>query len=135
MFKCFVKLLAFLVLMVPAFVFAQNVVDSERPWLKPPDEKRAYVYIKNDHTRSAKLSMWNKRGTQVGEYWVIQPGQSGYLSESGKKVAVSSEYTFRVGDNPGEVAVGEVSERHGKTWNVSVKKIWRATHQPIQQGK
>lgn len=124
---------AILLLMVSTIVYAGNAVDSEKPWLKPPDEKRAYVFIKNDYSASVKLSMWNKRGAQVGEYWVLLPGQSGYLTESGQKVAVSGEYTLKVGNDPGEAEVAEVSERHGKTWNVSVKKVWRETHKLIRQ--
>jgi hypothetical protein len=135
MYKVFATAIAFSALMVSTMSHAQNVVDSERPWLKPADDKRAYVFIKNDYSKPIKLSMWNKRGTQVGDYWVLRPGQSGYLSEGGHKVAVSAEYTLKVGDDPGEIPVADVSDRHGKTWNVSVRRIWMATHQMIKQGK
>jgi len=101
--------------------------------MKPPDDKRACVYIKNDYSKTVKLSMWTKRGAQVGEFWALAPGQAGYLAEGGQKVTASPEYVIKVGDDPGEVELAVVADRKGKTWNVSVKKVWSATHKAISQ--
>jgi len=133
MYKRFASYIAFVVLMVSACAYAQNDVESDRPWLKPPDLKRAWVYIKNDYTNTVKLTMWTKRGVQIGAAWALAPGQGGYLTESGQKITASPEYVLKVGDDPGEVEVQAVSERHGQTWNVSVRKVWMATHQRIDQ--
>jgi hypothetical protein len=126
---------ALLMFLASNCAFAQNDVEADKPWLKAPDDLRAWVYIKNDYTNTIKLTMWTKRGAQVGDSWALAPGQAGYLAEAGQKVTAAPEYVIKVGNDPGEVAVFAVSERHGKTWNVSVRRIWQATHQPIDQQK
>jgi hypothetical protein len=131
----FARFIALLLFMASSSVFAQNQVDDGKPWLKAPDTQRAWVYIKNDYTNTIKLTMWTKRGAQVGDAWVLEPGKAGYLVEGSQKITASPEYVIKVGDDPGEVALYTVSERHGQTWNVSVRKIWLATHQKIEQQK
>jgi hypothetical protein len=131
MFKRFASHAAALLFMVPVLVLAQqNDVESDsgKRWLRPPDERHAYVRISNNWRDTVKLTLWTRRGTQVGEYWTIRPGQSGFLKESGQRITASPEYIIKVGDDQVSTSVGAVGQRRGDTWYLQVTDIWRMSH-------
>lgn len=116
---------------LPVLAAAQNDMDSdsEKRWLRPPDERRAYVKVTNDWRDTVRLTMWTRRGTQIGDSWVIRPGQSGLLREGGQKITAQGEYGIRVGDDPGIALVQDVGQRQGSTWYINVRDVWRVTHE------
>ncbi|HOB63155.1 MAG TPA: hypothetical protein PKI41_13700 [Candidatus Competibacteraceae bacterium] len=103
---------------------------DERRWLQPPDPsmQRGYVRVTNDWRDTVKLTMWTKRGTQIGSYWALRPGESSYLLESGQRITARPEYNIRVGDDWGSVELGRVGRFYNNRWQVNVRDIWRATH-------
>lgn len=116
---------------LPLLATAQQDLESDRDrrWLQPPDHRRAYVKVTNDWRDTIRLTMWTKRGTQIGDAWTIRPGQDGYLREGGKRITALPEYSLRVGNDPGATYVETVGKRRGDTWYISVRDVWRATHQ------
>lgn len=103
---------------------------DERRWLQPPDPsaQRGYVRVTNDWRDTVRLTMWTKRGMQIGSYWVLRPGESSYLLESGQRITARPEYNIRVGDDWGSVELGRVGRFYNDKWQVNVRDIWRATH-------
>jgi hypothetical protein len=137
-----------LALLMPSAVFAQNPLnqflnealhqlepDSEKRWLRPPDERRAYVKITNDWRDTVRLTMWTKRGTQIGSAWTIRSGQAGYLKEDRQRITATEDYSIRVGDDSTAIPVGRVGERRDDVWYVTVRDIWRATHRHGRGGR
>lgn len=125
-------------LFVPLLLLAQNSLAQnatepgfdERRWLQPPDPsaQRGYVRVTNDWRDTVKLTMWTRRGMQIGSYWVLRPGESSYLLESGQRITARPEYNIRVGDDWGAVELGRVGRFYNNKWQVNVRDIWRATH-------
>jgi len=117
-------------LMTPTVLCAWHNLDpdSERRWLRPPNEWRAYVKITNDWRDAVRLSMWTRRGTQIGSFWTIRSGQSGYLKDGGERLTATQDYNIRVGDAPEVTRLGDVGERRGDVWYINVRDVWQATH-------
>ena len=132
MLKRFASHVAVLLLMVPVLVLAQQQNEFEQDrgkrWLRPPDERHAFVRITNNWRDTVKLTIWTRRGAQIGEYWTIEPGRSGFLKESGQRITASADYIIKVGDDQAATSVGEVGQRRGDTWHIQVTDIWRRSH-------
>jgi len=136
-----------LALLMPPSLFAQNQLeqvfdalhqlapDSEKHWLKPPDQRRAYVKVTNDWRDTVRLSMWTRRGTQIGSSWTIRSGRTGYLKEDRQRITATEDYNIRVGDNAAAATVGDVGERRGDVWHINVRDVWRATHRQGRGGR
>jgi hypothetical protein len=132
--------LASLALLLPGLVLAQsdlgNLINTfrqletgtERHWLSPPNERRAYVEIANDWRDTVRLTMWTKRGERIGSAWTIRSGQTGLLKDEGHRITATADYNIRVGDDPATTSVGDVGERRGDMWHIRVRDIWQATH-------
>jgi hypothetical protein len=136
----FFLIAATLTLLTPSLLFARNLLeqfvdtvqqveqDSEKRWLRPPDERRAYVKITNDWRDTIQVTMWTRRGTQIGSSWTIRSGRAGYLKEGGERITATEDYNIRVGDDPTAARVGDVGERRGDAWYINVRDVYRATH-------
>ena len=62
--------------------------------------------------------------------WTIPQGQSAVLaSEDGRSMRVGGNDKIKVGDDWGRVDIRTVGQLQSGIWNVSVREIWRATHQ------
>jgi hypothetical protein len=136
MSKRVLSVLASMMLMVPLWVFAQGnvVIPDDPPSMgpyAPPDasRERGYIRVTNDWRDVVKITVWTRRGRQIGDYWTINPGQSVFLAgEGGQRITARPEYTIRVGDDWGSVEIGQIGYLRGDKWYINVRDVWRATH-------
>jgi len=96
---------------------------------------RGDIQVTNDWDNTVRVTLWKQRGEQISrQRWTIQPGQSTLLGdERGRSIRVRSDDKIKVGEDWGRVAIGTVGQlqgnTQGNTWYVSVRDVWRATHE------
>ena len=114
-------MLAAVLLLVPLMGLAQE----GRRW------SRGAVLVTNDWDNPVRVTLWKQRGGQISRRsWTISPGQSATLGdEEGRSIRVGADDKIKVGEDWGRVDIGAVGQWRGHTWVVSVRNIWRATHE------
>jgi hypothetical protein len=114
-------ILAIVVLIAPLMVGAQE----ERRG------NRGDIQVTNDWEDTVRVTLWKERGEQMSrQSWTIPQGLSVILaSEDGRPLRVRGYDKIKVGDDWGRVNIETVGQLQGGLWNVSVRHIWRATHQ------
>jgi len=92
---------------------------------------RGDIQITNDWENTVRVTLWKERGGQMSRRtWTIPQGQSAVLAnEDGRSLRVGGNDKIKVGDDWGRVDIGAVGQLQSGLWNVSVRDIWRATHQ------
>jgi hypothetical protein len=92
---------------------------------------RGDIQVTNDWENTVRVTLWKERGGQMSRRsWTIPQGQSAVLaSEDGRSMRVGGNDKIKVGDDWGRVDIRTVGQLQSGIWNVSVRDIWRATHQ------
>ena len=92
---------------------------------------RGDIHVTNDWENTVKVTLWKERGGQMSSrIWTVPQGQSVVLAnEDGRSLRVGGHDKIKVGDDWGRVDIGTVGQLQSGIWNVSVRNIWRATHQ------
>jgi hypothetical protein len=92
---------------------------------------RGDIQVTNDWEDTVKVTLWKERGGQMSrQTWTIPQGQSAVLAgEGGRSLRVGANDKIKVGDDWGRVDIRTVGQLQGGIWNVSVRDVWRATHQ------
>ncbi len=103
--------------------------DDFSPYPPSRDWPRGEIQVTNDWWGQAKVTMWTHQRERIGDYWLIEPGESAFLAIDEDRIRVRPSYKIKVGDDWGWVDLGAVAQFHQGTWYVNVRDIWRATHQ------
>lgn len=127
-------ILAVVLLVAPLVVLAQEGRRGDR----------RNIQVTNDWNNTVRVTLWKQRGAQISRRsWTIAPGQSAILGdERGRSIRVRVDDKIKVGEDWGRVDIGAVGQSQNGLWNVSVRDVWRATHEgrgrpglpPDQQG-
>jgi hypothetical protein len=114
-------ILAIALLVAPLVVLAQEGRRGDR----------GDIQVTNDWEDTVKVTLWKERGGQMSrQTWTIPQGQSAVLAgEGGRSLRVGANDKIKVGDDWGRVDIRTVGQLQGGIWNVSVRDVWRATHQ------
>jgi hypothetical protein len=114
-------ILAVALLLTPLVVFGQAGRRGDR----------GNIQVTNDWENTVKVTLWKERGGQMSrQTWTIPQGRSEVLAnEDGRPLRVGGSDKIKVGDDWGRVAMRSAGQLNGGTWNVSVRDVWRATHQ------
>jgi hypothetical protein len=114
-------ILAILFFVTPLVVMAQ---DGRRG-------DRGEIQVTNDWNNTVRVTLWKERGEQMTRRsWTIPTGQSTLLGdEGGRSIRVRSHDKIKVGEDWGRVEIGAVGQLQNGVWLVSVRDIWRATHE------
>jgi len=115
------SVLAVALLIAPLVVLAQEGGRRER----------GDIQVTNDWENTVKVTLWKERGGQMSrQTWTIPQGQSAVLAgEDRRSLRVGGSDKIKVGDDWGRVDIRTVGQLQGGMWNVSVRDVWRATHQ------
>src|SRR6266852_497610 len=117
-------MLAVILFIAPIVVVAQG----EPRWGPARGWPRGEISVMNDWQDEVRVSMWSSRRERIGD-WLIRPGDQAVLEVDGERIRVRPGYKIKVGEDWGWVDVGDVGQFQQGTWYVSVRTIWRATHQ------
>ena len=120
-------ILAIVLLIAPMVVFAQDDRREAR-WGSARGWPRGELSVTNDWQEAVRVSLWSGRREHIGN-WTLSPGEQAVLEVDGERIKVRPGYKMKVGEDWGWVDVGEVGQFQHGTWYVSVRTIWRATHQ------
>jgi hypothetical protein len=92
---------------------------------------RGNVQVTNDWEQPVRVTLWKERGGQMSrQTWTVPRGQSVVLmGERGRQLWAGGSDLIKVGEEWGRVPIGTVGHFQGGVWFVSVRNIWRATHQ------
>ena len=92
---------------------------------------RGDIQVTNDWENTVRVTLWKQRGEQISRRsWTIPQGQSAVLGdEGGRSIRVRSDDKIKVGEDWGRVDIGAVGQLQNGAWYVSVRDVWRATHQ------
>ena len=120
-------MLAVILFIAPMVVVAQGQPREPR-WGPARGWPRGEISVMNDWQDEVRVSMWSSRRERIGD-WLIRPGDQAVLEVDGERIRVRPGYKIKVGEDWGWVDVGEVGQFQQGTWYVSVRTIWRATHQ------
>ena len=92
---------------------------------------RGDIQVTNDWDNTVKVILWKQRGEQISHRsWTIAPGQSAILGdEGGRSLRVRADDKIKVGEDWGRVDIEAVGQLQSSIWNVSVRHVWRATHE------
>jgi hypothetical protein len=114
-------ILAVVLLIAPFVVLAQEGRRGDR----------GDIQVTNDWENTVRVTLWKERGGQMSRRtWTIPQGQSAVLAgEDGRSLRVGGNDKIKVGDDWGRVDIRTVGQRQDGIWNVSVRDVWRATHQ------
>jgi hypothetical protein len=114
-------ILAVVLLVAPLVVLAQEGRRGDR----------GDIQVTNDWDNTVKVTLWKQRGEQISRRsWTIAPGQSAVLGdEGGRSVRVRADDKIKVGEDWGRVDIRAVGQLQSGIWNVSVRNVWRATHE------
>ena len=104
------------------------------PLVALPQEGRRWsrgaIFVTNDWDNPVRVTLWKQRGEQISRRsWTISPGQSATLGDEwGRSLRVGADDKIKVGEDWGRVDIGAVGRLRRDTWYVSVRNVWRATH-------
>jgi len=114
-------ILAVVLLVAPLVVLAQEGRRGDR----------GDIQVTNDWDNTVKVILWKQRGEQISHRsWTIAPGQSAILGdEGGRSLRVRADDKIKVGEDWGRVDIEAVGQLQSSIWNVSVRHVWRATHE------
>jgi hypothetical protein len=114
-------MLALVLLISPLVVMAQERRRGDR----------GEIQVTNDWENTVRVTLWKERGGQISRRgWTVPQGRSAVLaSEDGRSLLVGGNDKIKVGDDWGRVDIGTVGQLQSGIWNVSVRDIWRTTHQ------
>ncbi|MGE3538753.1 MAG: hypothetical protein AB7N91_15145 [Candidatus Tectimicrobiota bacterium] len=92
---------------------------------------RGDIHVTNNWRDTVRVTLWKQRGEQISRrIWTIPRGQAALLGdEQGRPIRVQAYDTIKVGENWRRVDVGAVGQLRQGVWYVTVREIWRATHQ------
>src|SRR2546423_777419 len=115
------SMVAVAVLLVPLVVMAQGSRRGDR----------GEIQVTNDWEDTVRVTLWKERGGQMSRRtWTIPQGQSAVLAgDDGRSLRVGGGDKIKVGEDWGRVDIRTVGQLQGGLWNVSVRDVWRATHQ------
>jgi hypothetical protein len=113
--------------LVPSGAVAQDDFSPYRPE-RSRGWSRGEIQVTNDWRDTVKVTMWTHRRERIGDYWLIEPGDSAFLAIDEDRIKVRPNYKIKVGDGWGWVELENVGEFHRGVWYVNVRDIWRATH-------
>jgi len=130
-------ILAIALFIAPILVIAQNGPPRGGPEYGPPrggpeysrEGPRGEIQVTNDWRDAVNVTMWTHRRERIGEGWTLRPGISAFLDVDGERIKVRPSYKIKVGEDWGWVNLGDVGRFRRGVWYVSVRDVWRATHQ------
>ncbi len=90
---------------------------------------RGVVRVVNDWRNEVRVTIWTHRRERIGDFWVLEPGESAFLTLDEDRIEVRPDYKIKVGSDWGWVDLGSVGRFRRGVWSVNVRDIWQATHQ------
>ena len=123
----------FVILMAMSFLIPDGVLAQDAfPGFEPQYSRagpRGAIQITNDWRDEVKVTMWTDRRERIGDFWVLEPGESAFLAVDEERIRVRPSYKIKVGSDWGWVDLGSVGRFRRGVWYVNVRDVWRATHQ------
>jgi hypothetical protein len=113
--------------LVPPGAVAQDDFSPYGPE-RSRDWHRGEIQVTNDWRDPVKVTMWTHQRERIGDYWMIEPGESAFLAIDEDRIRVRPNYKIKVGKDWGWVDLESVGQFHRGAWYVNVRDIWRATH-------
>ena len=114
--------------LVPTGAIAQDDFQPFEPE-RSRDGPRGQIQVTNDWRDEVNVTLWTHRRERIGDSWVLEPGESAFLAVDEDRIKVRPNYKIKVGNDWGWVNLGDVAQFRRGAWYVTVRDIWRATHQ------